>query len=130
MVFSQYEEKVQRRGLHMGMSVEESKLLRLLETGELDGDVGETRTFRIYSSVRCGRYIKNGIPTVFREGRIRSRLIGKEDDSSPVTREEEECLSEESKLLFLQKYGWLINNEFVRSYSKKFKPNEAERKKT
>lgn len=45
---------------------------------------------------------QSGIPTVFREGRIRSRLIGKEDDSSPVIREEEECLSEESKLLFLQ----------------------------
>ena len=47
---------------------------------------------------------QSGIPTFFREGRIRSRLIGKEDDSSPVIREEEECLSEESKLLFLQKY--------------------------
>ncbi len=106
----------------MGMTEEEVKLIRLLENGELDGVVGETRIIHTRSPVRCGRYIKNGIPIIFREGRIRSKLLGKEDDTDQEVREEEECLSTESKLFFLQKYGWLINNEYAREYSKKFKP--------
>ena len=106
----------------MDISAEEAMLLSLLEEGKMDGDVGETRTYRIYSSVRCGKYIEDGIPITFREGRIRSSLFDKEDNNLPIVREAEKCLSKESKLLFLQKYGWLINNEYARTYSKHFKP--------
>ena len=111
----------------MGRTEEEIKLLHLLKTGELDGNVGEMRTFRVYSAVCCGRYIKKGIPTVFHEGRLRTSLLGKEKVSAPIKREEEKCITEESKLLFLRKYGWLIDNEYVRNYSRKFKNTEKKR---
>ena len=112
----------------MDISTEEKKILHLLETGELDGDVGEIRTFRVFYPVQCGRYIKDGIPTVYHEGKARTKLLEKGTESSPIIREEERCLTTESKLLFLQRFGWLINNEYVRNYSKKYKPKKAEGK--
>lgn len=111
----------------MDISAEEKQLLLLLETGKLDGDVGDIRTFRVYHSVKCGRYIKNGVPTTYHEGKEQAKLLEKETETSPIIREEERCLTPESKLLFLQRFGWLIDNEQVRNYSKKYKPKKAER---
>lgn len=108
--------------------MEEHYLLQLLESGELDGNVGETRTYRKYRSFISGRCIKDGIPIIFREGRIGTSLQGSEREDDPIIREEEKCLTPDSKLAFLQKFGWLTNNERVRNYSKKYKPVKVERK--
>ena len=111
----------------MNLSNKEAKLLCMLRNGELDGQVGETRIYRLHSSVQCGRYIKDGIPTVYREGKLRTSLFETEE-SPPMLREEKKHLSTESQIEFLRKFGWLMSNNTVREYSQSFKPTEAERK--
>lgn len=36
----------------------------------------------------------------------------------------EEWLTDDQKLQFLQKFGWLMNNDVVKNYSAKFKPKK------
>ena len=54
----------------------------------------------------------------------RSGRAGKEieeDEHIPGKREEEHFDTEEKKLGFMQKFGWLIDDEDVKKYSAKFK---------
>lgn len=107
----------------MRRSKEEKNLLNKLASGVLDGMVGDERVYRGYKNVYCGKYIKNGEPVSYRQGESEKFFNGKENERIPGKREEEHYDTDDKKLYFLQKYGWLTDDEEVRSYSAKYKPN-------
>lgn len=106
------------------MNKEERNLLDKLASGLLDGMVGNEREYRGYKSVYCGKYIKDGIPISYRQGASERFFNGRENERIPGKREEERYDTDERKIEFLQRYGWLIDDEEVRTYSAKFKPKK------
>lgn len=105
-----------------GKSNEEKNLLKKLASGVLDGMVGDERVYRGYRNVYCGKYIFHGEPVSYRQGESTRFFNGKENESIPGKREETHYDTDDLKLWFLQRYGWLMNDEEVRTYSAKFKP--------
>jgi len=103
---------------------EEKNLLAKLNNGVLDGMVGDERVYSGYSNVYCGKYIKDGVPVSYREGESSKFFNGKENERSPGKRTEERYETDDSKLSFLQQYGWLIDDNDSRAYSSKFKPKK------
>lgn len=101
---------------------EEMNLLAKLASGVLDGPVGDTQVYGTYKKVYCGKYIKNGTPVSYREGQTTKFFNGKENEQIPGKRTEEHFDTNEQKLWFLQRYGWLMYDDDVRAYSAKFKP--------
>ena len=108
----------------MRKSNEEKNLLNKLASGILDGMVGDERIYRGYKNVYYGKYIKNGEPVSDRQGESEKFFNGKENERIPGKREEEHYDTDEKKLLFLQKYGWLTNDDDVKAYSAKYKPTK------
>ena len=108
----------------MRKTSEEKSLLAKLASGILDGMVGEERVYRGYKNVYCGKYIKDGEPVSYREGESTRFFNGKENERIPRRREEEHYDTDEKKLEFLQRYGWLTDDEEVKAYSAKFKPTK------
>ena len=106
----------------MSITSEERSLLEKLASGLLDGLVGKEREYRGYRSVFCGKYIKDGIPVSYRQGQSQRFFDNKENERIPGKRKEEHFTSDDQKLAFLQKYGFLIDDDEVRAYSAKFKP--------
>lgn len=106
------------------MNKEERNLLDKLASGLLDGMVGDEREYRGYKSMYCGKYIKDGIPISYRQGASERFFNGRENERIPGKREEERYDTDERKIEFLQRYGWLIDDEEVRTYSAKFKPKK------
>lgn len=105
------------------MTSEEKALLGKLESGLLDGFVGNELTTDGGSTI--WKAIKNGIPAMFKQGPSRRVFNGKENVRvEGVLHTLEEWASDERKLEFLQKFGWLMDDEAVRSYSAKFKPKK------
>lgn len=103
------------------MTSEEKALLEKLESGLLDGFVGNELTTDGGSTI--WKSIKNGIPTMFKQGPSRRVFNGKENERvEGVLHILEEWVSDERKLEFLQKFGWLMDDASVRAYSAKFKP--------
>ena len=105
----------------MRRSNEETRLLTKLESGILDGMVGDEKVYHGYKYVYCGKYIKNGEPVSYREGEATRFFNGKENERIPGKRNEERYDTDDRKLEFLQRYGWLIDDPEVRAYSAKFK---------
>jgi len=103
---------------------EEKNLLAKLASGVLDGMVGDERVYRGYRNVYCGKYIKNGEPVSYRQGESSRFFNGKENERIPGKREEEHYVTDEQKLNFLQRYGWLTDDDDVKAYSAKFKPKK------
>lgn len=103
---------------------EEMKLLAKLASGVLDGMVGDEREYRGYRSVFCGKYIKNGEPVAYRQGESSRFFNGKENERVPGKRVEEYFDTDDRKLEFLQRYGWLTDDEEVKAYSAKYKPKK------
>jgi len=103
---------------------EEKKLLVKLASGVLDGMVGDEREYRGYRSVFCGKYIKNGEPVAYRQGESSRFFNGKENERVPGKRVEEHFDTDDRKLEFLQRYGWLTDDEDVKAYSAKYKPKK------
>lgn len=101
---------------------EEMTLLAKLASRALDGMVGDERVYRGYRNVYCGKYIRNGIPVSYRQGESSRFFNGKENETIPGARQEEHFDTDDRKLEFLQKYGWLMDDEEVKAYSAKFKP--------
>jgi hypothetical protein len=99
---------------------EERFLLEKLAKGLLDGTVGDEREYRVYRSIYCGKQIRNGVPVSYRQ----DKPSGTTADGEPVEREEEIFDTEERKLEFLQRYGWLMKDKDVRAYSEKYKPGK------
>ena len=108
----------------MKKTAEEKSLLAKLASGLLDGMVGNERVYRGYKNVYCGKYIKNGEPVSYREGESSRFYNGEENERNPGKREEEHFDTDDRKLEFLQRYGWLTNDEEVKAYSAKFKPKK------
>ena len=107
----------------MKKTKEEKSLLEKLASGVLDGMVGDERVYRGYKNVYCGKYIKDGEPVSYRQGESERFFNGKENENYSGKRHIlGEWKTDEEKLGFLQKYGWLSENDEVRDYSAKFKP--------
>lgn len=103
---------------------EERRLLAKLASGLLDGMVGDEREYRGYKSFFCGKYIKNGEPVSYRQGESTRVFNGKENERIAGKREEEHFDTDDRKLEFLQRLGWLTKDEEVQAYSAKFKPKK------
>ncbi|VYU59488.1 Uncharacterised protein [Eubacterium limosum] len=73
----------------MKRTTEEKNLLKKLESGVLDGMVGDERVYRGYKNVYCGKCIKNGEPISYRQGESERFFNGKENERIPGKREEE-----------------------------------------
>ena len=101
---------------------EEKSLLAKLASGELDGQVGEESLDTDCKDIYCGMFIKNGEPVAYRQTEAPRFIGGKENEHIPGKRSEEHYDTDERKLGFLQKYGWLMDDEDARKYSAKFKP--------
>ena len=106
------------------VTTEERNLLQKLARGKLDGMVGEEREYRGYRSVFCGKYIKDGEPVSYRQGESERFFNGKENERTPGKREEEHFDTDDRKLKFLQRYGFLMEDPDARAYSAKFKPKK------
>lgn len=92
----------------MKRTTEEKNLLKKLESGVLDGMVGDERVYRGYKNVYCGKYIKNGEPISYRQGESERFFNGKENERIPGKREEEHYDTDEKKTMFSPKI-WLVN---------------------
>ena len=103
---------------------EEQNLLDKMARGLLDGMVGDEREYRGYKSVYCGKYIKDGEPVSYRQGESERFFNGRENERTPGKREEEHFDTDDKKLEFLQKYGWLTDDPDARAYSAKYKPKK------
>ena len=103
---------------------EEKGLLAKLASGALDGMVGDEIEYSGRKSVYCGKYIKDGEPVSYREGESGRLFNGKENEFIPGKRVEERYDTDEKKLTFLQKYGWLIDDDDAKTYSAKYKPKK------
>ena len=108
----------------MRKTKEEKGLLEKLASGVLDGMVGDEKVYHGYKDVSVWKYIKNGIPRSVREGEATKFFNGKENEWIPGKRIENEYDTDEQKLSFLQRYGWLMDDEEVKAYSAKFKPKK------
>ena len=106
----------------MNFTEEEKRLLKRLENGEFNGMVGQEKDYTEgYRPIYCGKYIKNGVPISYRRGESTRFFNGKENERITGSRSEEIFDTDEKKIAFLQKYGFLISDDEVRSYSAKFK---------
>ena len=104
------------------MTHEEMRLLERMENGEFDGPVGNDWTSGSgRREVTYWKCIRGGVPMVCRQGPDRSYFDGDETVHVPGACTEECWDTDEQKLLFLQKYGWLMDDEEVRDYSARFK---------
>ena len=108
----------------MAYTKEEKGLLAKLASGLLDGMVGDEKVYHGYKDVYCGKYIKDGEPVSYREGESTRFFNGKENERIPGKRTEEHYSSDDEKLSFLQRYGWLTDDEDAKKYSAKFKPKK------
>ncbi len=84
----------------MKRTTEEKNLLKKLESGVLDGMVGDERVYRGYKNVYCGKYIKNGEPISYRQGESERFFNGKENERIPGKREEEHYDTDEKNYVF------------------------------
>lgn len=108
----------------MQMTKEEKRLLAKLASGELDGLVGEETPCAEYKGTYHGQFIKDGEPVYYIQNEWQRFSNGKENMQIPSKRAEECFITDEEKLSFLQKFGWLMDDEDVREYSAKFKTSK------
>lgn len=106
----------------MKKTTEEKRLLSKLASGLLDGMVGDEKVYRGYKNIYCGKYIKNGEPVSYRQSESERFFNGRENETIEGKREEAHYKTDEMKLDFLQRYGWLMKDDEVKAYSAKFKP--------
>ncbi len=103
------------------MTNEEKNLLQRLASGVFDGIVGDSIETSGGSTV--WKAIKNGIPRQFKKGPGGKFFNGKENERyEGVLHTLDEWVTDEEKLAFLRKFGWLMKDAAVKTYSAKFKP--------
>ena len=91
-------------------------LLDKLKKGELDGPVGNPWTGGGYRKVHYTKYIKDGIPTIMKETDGIRWFDGKESERIPdiaYTLFD----TDEKKLDFIGRYGFLLEDPLVKKYS-------------
>lgn len=107
----------------MGRTKEEKGLLAKLLSGKLDGQVGDDLTTSGGSTVWTS--IKDGNPTRYKQGPTTKFFNGKENERIPGKLHIlEKWETDDQKLSFLQRFGWLMEDEDVKKYSAKFKPKK------
>lgn len=99
---------------------EEMSLLQRLAEGLLDGVVGNYITTSGGSTI--WKVIENGTPRSYKQGPSGRFFNGKENEACiGKLRTLQEWNTDEDKLDFLRRFGWLLRDEDARSYSAKFK---------
>ncbi len=98
----------------------EKDLLHRMASGQLDGLVGDDLITSGGSTV--WKAIKNGVPVMLKQGPGSKFFNGKENERiEGVLHVLQEWKTDDEKLFFLKKFGWLMNDEKVREYSALFK---------
>ena len=100
---------------------EEINLLNKLKSGILDGIVGDV--FNTNGGSSRWMEIQDGNPVRYKQGPGGKYFDGKETvkfEGKKTTLEK--WVTDDEKLVFLQKFGWLMEDKDVQSYSAKFKP--------
>lgn len=108
----------------MDIEVLEKTVLNKLNNGLLDGVVGDDFITGDHAKVTIRQIIEHGVPQTLRFGPGSKYFDNKETVrvAGNVTRKIFESVAE--KLLFLQKFGWLIDDPDVKAYSALFKPKK------
>lgn len=107
----------------MAMTNEEKGIIKKLASGALDGFVGDDLSTSGGSTV--WKAIKNGVPVMFKQGPGGKSFNGKENERiEGILHTLEEWETDEQKLEFLRKFGWLMKDAAVKAYSAKFKPKK------
>ena len=105
------------------MTNEERNLIDRLNAGELDGIVGDLLGTSGGSTVWTT--IKNGMPVRFKKGPGGRFFNGKENERyEGVLHTMAKWVTDEERLEFLRKFGWLMKDAAVNAYSAKFKPKK------
>lgn len=105
------------------MTREEKNLIKKLNNKELDGYVGDE--FYTKGGSMIWMTIIDGIITRKKQGPTAKFFNGKETEKVPGKMHIlEKWESDNERVEFLQKFGWLINDEMVRAYSAKYKPSK------
>lgn len=105
----------------MKFTNEEKVLLERMSSGAFDGQVGSD-FFTDGGSV-VWTAIKNGIPQRFKQGPSKRFFNGKENEIiAGVLHTLQTWKTDEEKIHFLRKFGFLIKDAAVCAYSAKFKP--------
>ena len=107
----------------MNITNEEKSLLAKLASGELDGVVGEETPCAEHKGTYCGKFIKDGEPVEYCQAKP-SRPIDKGIGRFDCKHSQKVYNTDEYKLEFLRKYGWLMDDEDARQYSARFKPGK------
>lgn len=102
----------------------EKVILEKLSKGLLDGMIGNEFITGDHTKVGFQKIIKDGIPQIVRHGADRKFFNNKENVRVAGKVVKELFDTSAKKLLFLQKYGWLMNDADVKKYSALFKPKK------
>lgn len=106
----------------MIMTTEEQHLLQKMDSGALDGIVGNSTETSGGSTVWTE--IKDGNPVVFKRGPVGKFFNGKENERyEGALTIKQKWTTDEEKIAFLRKFGWLIKDDEVKAYSAKYKPS-------
>jgi hypothetical protein len=105
----------------MGRTTEEKNLLEKMKSGVFDGRVGNDLTTSGGSTVWTT--IENGEPTRYKQGPGGKVFDGKENVRYDGKLHTLETFStDDEKLGFFQKFGWLMDDDDAKKYSANFKP--------
>ena len=105
------------------MEKEEKKLLKRLKEGLLYGIVGDG--LETSGGSMIWTTIEDGNPVRYKKGPTTKFFNGKENEKIPGKLHVlEKWETDEEKIGFLQKFGWLINDEDAKAYSAKYKPKK------
>ena len=100
---------------------EELELLSRLKSGELDGPVGDVCLDNGHGST-VWREIKNGIPIQMKIGPGGKFFNNEENEHwNSEPRVDYRWQTDDAKLFFLRRYGYLMNDPFVKVYSAKYR---------
>lgn len=102
----------------------EKVILEKLSKGLLDGMVGNEFVTGDHAKVGFQKIIKDGIPQIVRQGADSKFFNNKENVRVAGKVVKELFDTSDKKLLFLQRYGWLMKDLDVKAYSAFFKPNK------
>ena len=98
----------------------EKTLLAKLAAKLFDGQVGDDFTTSGGSTVWTE--IKDGIPTRYKLGPTKRFFNGEENERIPgVLHVQEKFQTDEEKLDFFKRFGWLIKDKDAQEYSAKYK---------
>ncbi|WP_148629929.1 hypothetical protein [Bacillus sp. E214] len=102
----------------------EKIVLAKLNKGLLECIVGNDFVTGDYAKVTYRKIIKDGIPQILRFGADSKFFDNKENVRVPGKQSVQLLETVTEKLSFLQKYGWLIDDPDVKTYSALFKPKK------